>query len=191
MCGFDVACTRCSMRGQDMTTTTRAYAEAMRKEIHTLAAELMDELGPTPIQAMTGTKDRTMPSRWAHPDGPNTQKATEQKLRLGYRVWVMLRDAETASMAAAWMLGVNPYLGEDLTPLTAIREERAGDVVGTPHRIFRSLSALFRGVRDFLQTICGLASASRTVRPAWHWAHCGSRVRGYCCEGYQNVCDSY
>lgn len=129
MCGFDVAFCRGSTYGRSMATTTKAYSEAMRKEIHALVAELLKELGPTAIQAMTGTRDRTMPSRWARPEGPNPQKPTEQKLRLGYRVWVMMRDAETTPVAAAWMLGANPYLGED-TPLTAIREDRAGDVIG-------------------------------------------------------------
>ncbi len=110
----------------DNNIKAKAYTDSMTMEIHLLTAELLKELGPTAIQVMTGTRDRSMPSRWAREDGPKPR--TEQQLRLGYRVWVMMRDAETARVAAAWMMGANPQLGED-TPLTAIREGRAGEVV--------------------------------------------------------------
>lgn len=112
-----------------MTTFTKAHADAMRKELHELVAELVNQLGPTVVQAMTGTRDRSMPAAWARADGPTPRQRTHDQLRLGYRVWTMLRDAEGSNVAAAWMTGANPRLGED-TPLTAIREMRAADVVG-------------------------------------------------------------
>lgn len=127
--GFSVAKCRVPTYGRSMTTSTEAHTIAMHKEIHELIAELLKELGPTVIQVMTGTRDRSMPSRWAREDGPRPRSGTEQQLRLGYRVWMMMRDEETAQVAAAWMMGANPQLGED-TPLTAIREGRAGEVVG-------------------------------------------------------------
>ncbi len=40
-----------------------------------------------------------------------------------------MSDAESPRVAAPWMTGANPRLSED-TPLTAIRELRAVDVVG-------------------------------------------------------------
>jgi hypothetical protein len=111
-----------------MDTSTRAHAEAIRKELHELIAELVAELSPTPVQAMTGTRDRSMPAAEARRSGPAPQAGTQDQLRLGYRVWTTLRDAEGPRVAAAWMTGANPRLGED-TPLTAIREMRPADVV--------------------------------------------------------------
>lgn len=110
-----------------MATKTDAFAEATRKEIHMVVAELLADLGPTAIQAMTGTRDRSMPSRWAKEDGPRPQTTTVERLRLGYRVWLMLSE-EGPRVAAAWMIGANPLLGED-TPLTAVRENRVAEVV--------------------------------------------------------------
>ena len=110
-----------------MDASTKAYAEAMRRELHELVAELITELGPTAVQAMTGCRDRSMPAAWAR--GARPRAATETHLRLGYRVWSMLRDAEGSRVAAAWMTGANPRLGED-TPLTTIREARPADVIG-------------------------------------------------------------
>lgn len=112
-----------------MSTVTQAHAEAMRKDLHHLVAELVAELGPTVVQAMTGNRDRSAPASWARVDGPTPRPITQEQLRLGYRVWAMMRDAEGQRVAAAWMTGANPRLAED-SPLTAIREHRASDVVG-------------------------------------------------------------
>src|SRR3954454_16866887 len=100
-----------------MDTSTRAHADAMRKELHELVAELDAELGPTAVQAMTGTRDRSMPAAWARAGGPKPRTRTQDQLRLGYRVWTTLRDAEGPRVAAAWMTGANPRLGEE-PPLT-------------------------------------------------------------------------
>lgn len=94
-----------------------------------MVAELVNQLGPTAVQAMTGTRDRSMPAAWARAGGSTPRKHTQDQLRLGYRVWTMLREEEGPNVAAAWMSGANPRLGED-TPITAIREMRAGDIVG-------------------------------------------------------------
>lgn len=112
-----------------MTTSVDAFAAAMRKDLPDLVAELLDSLGPTVVQAMTGVRDRSVPTRWARPDGPTPRKLSQQQVRLGFRVWLMLRDAEGPQVAAAWMIGANPRLGED-TPITAIREMRSAHVVG-------------------------------------------------------------
>lgn len=48
-----------------MDTSIRAHADAMRRELNELVAELIAELGPTAVQAMTGTRDRLMPPAWA------------------------------------------------------------------------------------------------------------------------------
>jgi hypothetical protein len=111
-----------------MDILSKAHADAMRKELHELVAELIAELGPTAVQAMTGTRDRSMPAAWARQDS-RPRARTETQLRLGYRVWSMMQEAEGPRVAAAWMIGANPRLGED-TPLTAIRDLHPADVVG-------------------------------------------------------------
>lgn len=115
--------------GRMTRTLTGAHADAMRRELHELVAELVNELGPTAVQAMTGTRDRSMPAKWARPSSGDPRPATQAQLRLGYRVWSMLRDEEGPRVAAAWMTGANPHLSED-TPITAIRENRAAEVIG-------------------------------------------------------------
>ena len=112
-----------------MVTRTEAHTDAMRKNLRDLVADLIASLGPTTVQAMTGTKDRSMPASWARESGPRPRKVTEDQLRLGYRVLVMLRDSDGPRVASAWMSGANPRLGED-APITAIRELRAAEVVG-------------------------------------------------------------
>lgn len=112
-----------------MTTALDAFTVAVRKDLHELVAELLDGLGPTVVQALTGVRDRSVPSRWARPDGPAPRTVSQQQLRLAFRVWLMVRDAEGPQVAAAWMVGANPRLAED-TPITAIRQLRSADVVG-------------------------------------------------------------
>lgn len=111
-----------------MDTSIKAHADAMRRELNELVAELIAELGPTAVQAMTGTRDRSMPAAWAR-GVSKPRPATETQLRLGYRVWSIMREAEGPRVAAAWMTGANPRLGED-TPLTAIRQAQPADVIG-------------------------------------------------------------
>lgn len=123
-----------------MSTTTKAHREAMQKDLHELVAELLRALGPTTVQAMTGNADRSMPAKWAKPNGPKPRLKAEQQLRLGYRVYAMMRDAEGPSVAAAWLHGANPQLGED-TPITAIREQRAGAAVGAAEAFINGNSA--------------------------------------------------
>ncbi len=95
--------------------------------IHEVARELNAGLGPTLVAALTGSKDRKLPIRWAHADGPEPGTAFRRRLLLAHRVWTLIAPGETAEVARAWFIGANPFLDED-TPLTAIREDRARPV---------------------------------------------------------------
>lgn len=106
-----------------------AHADATRLDIHDLVRELNDNVGTVVVQAITGVKDRGQPGRWARPDGAEPRHASSQQLRLGYRVWRMLEEAEGRDVALAWLVGANPRLDEQ-TPVTAIRELRSAEVVG-------------------------------------------------------------
>ena len=110
-------------------TRTDLHSETTRLDIHDLVRKLLDNVGPAVVQGMTATKDRTMPSRWAKPDGPTPQLATQQRLRLGYQVWRTIEAAEGRDVALAFLLGANPRLGDDL-PLNAIHDLRHAEVLG-------------------------------------------------------------
>ena len=105
-----------------------AFGDATRLDIHDLVRLLNENVGSVVVQAMTGVKDRGQPARWARGDAEPRLQSTNQ-LRLGYRVWRLLADAEGRDVALAWLVGSNPRLGEQ-TPVTAIRELRSAEVVG-------------------------------------------------------------
>lgn len=112
-----------------MTRRTRAdaYTESVRRDIAELSDELVKGLGATVVAAITGTQ-RSTPYRWAS-KAAAPERDAETRLRFAYRVWRMLADAEGESVALAWIVGANPRLGE-VTPVTAMREQRDTDVVG-------------------------------------------------------------
>lgn len=113
-----------------MSSQTRidVHQEAMRLDIHDLVRKLLANVGPAVVQGMTGTKDRTMPSRWAKADGPTPQTTTQQRLRLGYQVWRTVEAVEGRDVALAFLLGANPRLDDDL-PLNAVYDRRHADVL--------------------------------------------------------------
>ena len=80
------------------------------------------------MAALTGTRDRKLPIRWARADGPEPGPDFRRRLLLAHRVWAQIAPQETEHVARAWFIGANPFLDED-TPLTAIREDRARQVV--------------------------------------------------------------
>ncbi|USQ81926.1 hypothetical protein NF556_09885 [Ornithinimicrobium faecis] len=105
------------------------HADATRMDVHDLVRILNESVGTTVVQAMTGTKDRGQPARWARPDGPEPRLKTVNQLRLGYRVWHLLSQEEGPDVALAWLVGSNPRLGE-ATPVTAVRDLKSAEVVG-------------------------------------------------------------
>ncbi|PYF96348.1 hypothetical protein SAMN05216184_1198 [Georgenia satyanarayanai] len=111
------------------TDVVAAHADATRLDIHELVRILNENVGSTVVQAMTGTKDRGQPAKWARPDGPEPRHNTVNQLRLGYRVWHLLEQAEGPDVALAWLVGANPRLGER-TPVSAVRDLDSADVIG-------------------------------------------------------------
>lgn len=105
------------------------HANATRLDIHELVRTLNAHVGATVVQAMAGTKDRGQPGRWARPDGPQPRLHTANRLRLGYRVWNLVAQAEGYDVALAWLVGANPRLGEG-TPVSAVRELNSSEVIG-------------------------------------------------------------
>lgn len=105
-----------------------AHAEAIRLDIHELVRILNRNLGLPTVQAMTGTKDRSQPAKWALPDGPQPRLTTSSQLRLGYRIWHLLAEEEGSEVALSWLISPNPKLKE-ATPISAVRELKSAEVV--------------------------------------------------------------
>ncbi|MFC8599776.1 hypothetical protein [Isoptericola sp. NPDC057191] len=107
----------------------RAHAAATQEDIHDLVRTLNQNVGPTIVQTIAGVKDRTLPSKWAKPDGPTPRPDAQRRLRLGFQVWWTINSAQGRNVALAWLVGANPLLGENL-PLQYIVDEKAADVLG-------------------------------------------------------------
>lgn len=111
------------------TDVAAGHADATRLDIHDLVRILNENVGTTVVQAMTGTKDRGQPARWAQPGGPEPRMGTANQLRLGYRVWHLLAQEEGPDVALAWLVGSNPRLAES-TPVSAVRDLKSFEVIG-------------------------------------------------------------
>ena len=109
-------------------TVAGAHGGTMRMGIHDVARQLNAGLGPTLVSALAGARDRKLPIRWARADGPEPGPDFRRRLLLAHRVWTQIAPGETEQVARAWFIGANPFLDED-TPLTAIREDRARQVI--------------------------------------------------------------
>lgn len=105
------------------------HVESTRMNIHDIVRELNNNVGSTVVQSMAGVKNRTSPIEWARPDGPEPRAEVETRLRLGYRVFRTLEQAEGKNLALAWLMGANPRLDEEL-PLLYIQRNLARDVIG-------------------------------------------------------------
>ncbi|MET4225580.1 hypothetical protein [Oerskovia enterophila] len=107
--------------------TITTHADVIRMEVPDLVQVLIDNLGASVVAAMSGAGSRSLPKKWTEGTQPGPEKL--ERLRLGYRTWRILYDAEGKHVALAWVMGSNPRLGE-VTPVTCIRELRTAEVLG-------------------------------------------------------------
>lgn len=107
---------------------TQAHDLTARMNIRTVVQELNDALGPTLVAALSGIKDRKQPSRWVKPDGPVPNHLSHRRLILAHSEFARVSAKEGEHVARSFFIGANPSLGED-TPITAIREDRATELV--------------------------------------------------------------
>jgi hypothetical protein len=112
----------------DAQMVTGVHAATARMNIHEVARQLNNHLGPTLVAVLTGTPDRKLPIRWAKADGPVPGPAYARRLQLAHRAWTHVAGAEGDHVARAWFIGANPTLGET-TPLTATRNDRSEELM--------------------------------------------------------------
>lgn len=106
------------------------YVEATRTDIHDIVRTLVDAIGAPAVQQLAGTHDATAPHRWAHPQSTEPDTMTEQRLRLGYRVWLTLQSLEDPQAAVDWLMSPNRALDEE-RPMDFIARLHAQQVVNT------------------------------------------------------------
>ncbi|MGR6743170.1 hypothetical protein ACU6RU_14155 [Microbacterium sp. F1-18] len=105
------------------STVTAQHGRTTGMDIHAIVRELNAALGSTLVAALSGSKDRELPSRWAKPDGPEPRDQFANRLQFAHRQWALLAAADGDRVARQWFIGGNPLLKE-ATPITAIREDR-------------------------------------------------------------------
>lgn len=96
------------------------YVESTQVDIHEIVSRLMVAVGPAVVQAMAGSKDGTAPHRWAHPEGTGPDSTEEQRLRLGYRVWMTIESPGDNAAALSWLRSQHPELNSQ-TPVAFIK----------------------------------------------------------------------
>jgi hypothetical protein len=92
-----------------------------------IVCELVSSLGPTLVASLSGSKDRTLPLRWAEDGGPEPTSDAARRLTIAHQQWTRLASVNGAELTRLWFISGNLLLCGD-TPLTAIREDRHLDV---------------------------------------------------------------
>lgn len=115
-----------------MTTNTKARSleAAHRKSVDYSVADvakiLNEHLGQKLTGFIAGVEDHKAASAWAL--GKRApQPAAEQRLRAALQVFLLLQSEENGHTARAWLIGMNPQLGDD-SPAEVLREGRFKDV---------------------------------------------------------------
>ena len=101
-----------------------AYLDTTRLSTHELVRQLVRHLGPTLVAALADVRDRKLPHKWAHSDGPVPRPESLRRLQAAHRAWTAISTADSESVARNWFIGANPRLGEE-SPIMSLRQ---GDV---------------------------------------------------------------
>lgn len=95
--------------------------EAAGGDIREVIRQLNSALGGTLVASLAGATDPRVSYEWAREGGPQPGAGAVERLRFAYEQWRMVSDLEGDSVARAWFIGANPWLGDD-TPVNAIRD---------------------------------------------------------------------
>lgn len=89
--------------------------------IRQIAGDLIDFLGQSLVFALSGAADRQLPASWADPAGQRPDQACESRLRLAYRLLLLLSAAQPAEDVRAWFTGTVGVGVHGFCPINAIR----------------------------------------------------------------------
>jgi len=96
-----------------------AHQQSLRLPLPELVKQLTKLIGRKLTAYAAGVKDTRAVDRWIEGTQPYGDAA--QRLRLTFQVARTLADYDQPSTVQAWLMGVNPELG-DRVPLTLLRE---------------------------------------------------------------------
>jgi hypothetical protein len=103
-----------------------AHARSVELAIADVAAGLQEQLGQTLLSVIAERDTRTV-ARWVNGKGQPPQ-ASEQRLRDAFHVMEVLSSKESAAVARAWFMGMNPQLNDE-TPAEVLADGRAREVL--------------------------------------------------------------
>jgi hypothetical protein len=97
-----------------------AHRQSLTLPLPAIASGLVSVIGKKLTAYIGNAKDVRAVDRWIA--GVEPYKDSEPRLRFAYHVVMTLREQDTSEVVQAWLMGVNPELG-DRTPIRMLKEE--------------------------------------------------------------------
>jgi hypothetical protein len=116
-----------------------AHRESLNLSFVDLVSRLADAIGRKLTAYVAGVKDVRAVERWI--SGSQPYGEVESRLRLTFQVVRTLLDHDSPQVIQAWLMGVNPELG-DRVPLRLLRE---GDLVVVAPEVLAAARAFIAG----------------------------------------------
>jgi hypothetical protein len=115
----------------EITNRSRSHVEAHKTSVEYTVADvvqvLQEHLGQRLTAHVAGVEDVKAVKEWA--SGNRTpREGAERRLRATLQIFLLLQSEENAHTARAWLIGMNPQLGDE-TPADAIRAGNFRDVL--------------------------------------------------------------
>lgn len=117
----------------------QAHRESLNLNFPDLVSRLADAIGRKLIAYVAGVKDVRAVDRWI--GGAQPYNDVESRLRLTFQVVRTLLDHDSPQVIQAWLMGVNPELG-DRVPLRLLRE---GDLAVVAPEVLAAARAFIAG----------------------------------------------
>ncbi|MEW2011506.1 hypothetical protein AB0300_18780 [Microbacterium sp. NPDC078814] len=95
-----------------------------------LIRRLIVALGPTLVSTLAGSRDTQAATSWVQARGARPNAEAIARLECAEVVWRIISDAEGDQVARLWFVGANPFLRDESTAITAIRDGRFDEVIG-------------------------------------------------------------
>ena len=116
-----------------------AHRESLNLNFPELVSRLADAIGRKLIAYVAGVKDVRAVDRWIA--GAQPYGGAEPRLRLTFQVVRTLLEHDSREVVQAWLMGVNPELG-DRVPLRLLRE---GELVVVAPEVLAAARAFIAG----------------------------------------------
>jgi hypothetical protein len=102
------------------TPVDEAYKKSVGADLTDIARFLQDNLGQKLVAYLTNLSDEKQVGRWSRGEH-RPRPESEAALRAAYLVFQMLAEKESAHIARAWFIGMNPQLDGE-SPASVIRQ---------------------------------------------------------------------